>query len=396
MKNSLPVLNVNMLGRFSMTYGNQTITFKRNPSTKSLHLLQLLLHSTNGISRVQLLEILYGQEEVSDVSNNLRVTIFRLKKQLIEAGLPKYDYIHIENGNYFWKSPMETKLDIIEFENFIQTAYKKNDEEQKITLLYHAIQLYRGEFLPLLSGEDWVIIHSVQYKKLYTKAFLEVCNYLKKKHEYRTLLEVSEAAIKIYPFEEWQTIKIEALLALNRYKEALQYYEETSKMFFEELGISPSERMIQIFKSMSNKMYHNYSSSIDIKNEFYESAYEIGGFYCNLPSFRDCFRLIQRMIERNHQHAYMVICSITDKNGHPLEQKEKLEVLSQTLHKSIKNSIRRGDCFTKYSPSQFIILLIVDNEEICNMIYTRILTHFIQKNNSWKNNITKTIYPVHQ
>lgn len=35
MDNQLPELKVNMLGRFSITYGEQPITFKRNSATKA-------------------------------------------------------------------------------------------------------------------------------------------------------------------------------------------------------------------------------------------------------------------------------------------------------------------------------------------------------------------------
>ena len=64
MDNQLPELKVNMLGRFSITYGEQPITFKRNSATKAVKLLQILLHSSlvedhgnTGIPRAQLLTI---------------------------------------------------------------------------------------------------------------------------------------------------------------------------------------------------------------------------------------------------------------------------------------------------------------------------------------------------
>lgn len=60
MDNQLPELKVNMLGRFSITYGEQPITFKRNSATKAVKLLQILLHSSlvedrgsTGIPRAQ-------------------------------------------------------------------------------------------------------------------------------------------------------------------------------------------------------------------------------------------------------------------------------------------------------------------------------------------------------
>lgn len=114
MDNQLPELKVNMLGRFSITYGEQPITFKRNSATKAVKLLQILLHSSlvedrgsTGIPRAQLLDDLFGREELANVGNNLRVTVFRLRKMLIEAGLPEYEYIVKEKGVFYWRSPIK-------------------------------------------------------------------------------------------------------------------------------------------------------------------------------------------------------------------------------------------------------------------------------------------------
>lgn len=110
MEKELPELKVYMLGRFSMIYGDQAISFKRNTATKAVKLLQILLHETFcggdrcGIPRTELMEDLFGREELSNVANNLRVTVHRLKKMLAEAGLPEYDYVKIENGFYRWNS----------------------------------------------------------------------------------------------------------------------------------------------------------------------------------------------------------------------------------------------------------------------------------------------------
>ena len=108
----LPVLKVHMLGGFSMEYGGKPISFRRNTATKSMKLLQILLHcGDEGIARSKLLENLYGREELADVANNLRVTSHRLKKMLVDAGLPEYDYIQIKSGIYRWSGPMEVEVD---------------------------------------------------------------------------------------------------------------------------------------------------------------------------------------------------------------------------------------------------------------------------------------------
>lgn len=202
-------------------------------------------------------------------------------------------------------------------------------------------------------------------------------------HEYDTILELTDNAIEIYPFDEWQSLKIDALMGMNRYKEAYQLYDATSKMFFEELGITPSERMMNQFQEMSERMGRKYHAAGEIKEDLKEPEYEDGAFYCSLPSFRDNYRLVRRLIERNGQSAFLMVCSLTDGNGHPMENREKLDVMSMELHRAVKNSLRRGDSFSKYSPSQFLILLVGTSQENCDIIFRRIAARFTKKHGSW-------------
>ena len=134
-------LKVYMLGKFSMVYGEQPIIFKRNSATKVLKLLQILLHYSGvrgGISRNQLLEELYGREDVSDAANNLRVTVHRLKKMLADTILPDYDYIQIESGIYRWKSPMTTWVDVIDFSEGVKAGEAETNEAERYRLFKKA------------------------------------------------------------------------------------------------------------------------------------------------------------------------------------------------------------------------------------------------------------------
>ncbi len=390
-------LYVHMLGRFAMTYGDRPISFKTQSTTKSMKLLQILLYYTatnGGISRANLLEELYYQEELCDIANNLRVTMHRLKKLLVQAGLPEYDYIQMEQGMYRWCSPMPTRIDALEFEATLTAAQQEDDPTRKAQLLRQACALYRGPFLPALSEDNWVIIHSVRYKHLYESAFLQLCEHLKQRREYEQLLDLTTVSVQMHPFEEWQTVKIDALIALNRYKEALQYYEETAKLFFEELGVSPSETMLHLLDEMSVQMGMTHKAASEVQRALSVGAYETGAFCCSLPSFRDNYRLICRLLDRTSLSVQVMLLSLTDGAGHPMENKEKLELLSEELHKAIKTSLRRSDCFTKYSPNQFLILLIGAHSDNCPMIFDRIAGRFSLVHKSWKKYIEYSVFPV--
>ena len=381
----LPVLKVHMLGGFSMEYGDKPISFRRNTATKSMKLLQILLHcGEGGIARGKLLENLYGREELADVANNLRVTSHRLKKMLVDAGLPEYDYIQIKSGIYRWSSPMEVEVDVHVFSHLVDSSQKEDNEDKKIQLLKSACEVYHGEFLPGLSGEDWVLLESVQYKKKYTQALVQICDSLMKQREYETVLTLCEKASELYPFDEWQSVQVDCLMALNRYKEAIQLYEDTAKLFFEELGISPSDKMMNQFKEMSAKMSHKPQAINEIKGGLKEDEEEDRAFYCNLPSFRDGYRLVRRIIERSGQSVYLMLCTVTDGKGRPMENKEKLTAMTDELYDAIKHCLRRGDSFTKYSPTQFLILLVGTNQENCSMIFDRISHYFAREHKSWE------------
>ena len=171
MSKELPVLKVTMLGRFSVSWGEKDIAFKRTTSTKALQLFQILLYTKEtGIQRTRLLDYLYSRDELADMANNLRVTSHRLKKMLVDAGLPEYDYIQIKKGVYKWNSPMEVEVDALELKKLIEKSEETEDIRTKMELLTKACRIYKGEFLPELSGEDWALLESVEYKKVYEKA----------------------------------------------------------------------------------------------------------------------------------------------------------------------------------------------------------------------------------
>mgnify|MGYP005774521741 FL=1 len=381
----LPVLKVQMLGGLSLMYGEEPISFSRNTTTKAMKLLQILLYyGEKGISRNKLIENLYKAEELADAPNSLRVTSYRLKKMLVNMGLPEHNYIRISKGIYFWNGPMRTVVDIHQFCDLIQRAEDETDMEKQMQFLREACLLYKGELLPDSSEEEWVLIEGVQLKKMYSGALQQLCEYLWNKEEYEEILRLCEPACAMYPFDEWQAVRIDCFMAMNRYQEAMKEYESTAKLFFEELGISPSEKMIDQFKYMSERMSSTPQTIRGIKSRLREEEIEAGAFYMTLPSFRDSYRLVRRIMERNGQSVYLMLCSLVDSKGAPLEDADKLSAMSGELMSAIKHCLRKGDSFTRYNPSQFLILLVGTNKENCGLIFERIERYFSREHKSWK------------
>lgn len=319
--NQLQTLKVKLFGQESVIYGDTLILGGKNTIPKMQRLLLILLNAgKNGIAKHWLLENLYGGEELADSSNNLRVTFFRLKKVLLESGLPEYDYIVLRDGKYYWQCPMNMEVDTEKFKELLAQAEREKDSEKKVSLLKEACRLYTGEFLQKLSAEEWVLWESIEYKQKYFRSLETIFTHLLEKKEYEEALDLAELVCALYPLDEWQSVKIECYIGMNRFKEALQEYENTARLLVEELGVTPSEKMMRQFEIMSEHISNRPQVIGEIKDKLREKKMETGAFFCSLPSFRDAYRILRRAMERSGQSIYLLLCTLVGGNGHPMEE----------------------------------------------------------------------------
>ena len=99
------VLQIQMLGGFSMYYGGEAIALNKVGRSKSLRLFQMLLLSLpGGISISEIMDNLYGWNENVEMANrnkNLNNLIYRLKGQFAALGLPEQDYVEIKGNRCY-------------------------------------------------------------------------------------------------------------------------------------------------------------------------------------------------------------------------------------------------------------------------------------------------------
>lgn len=341
----LPLLKVHMMGSFFLEYGDQPISFRKTMATKSMRLLQIFLYNKdNGISRGRLLESTYGREDVADAANSLRVGVHRLKRSLVEAGLPQFEYIYTQKGVYHWTSPMPVEVDAIDIKNKILEAGKETDEKARMDQMIEALELYTGEFLADFGEEEWVQAERAQLKKVYSDALKEVSEYLLKNEE------------------------------------------------FDEL-----QKLVEQYRYLGSRMGSRHRVIEEVQADLQESPGEKGGaFFCSLAGFRDCYRLVYRMSELNGQMPWLMLCTITDGKGYPAKGGPRLDRMSEKLLEVMKRSLRHSDFFAKYSPSQYVILLQGGNQRGCELVYKRISERFSEEKKGWAKNLKYSALPAIQ
>lgn len=397
MKRKMPVLRICMFGRTIITYGKKPVPFGKKGITKAQKLLMIMCYNGfGGIARNKLLEDFFGREDVLDMANNLRVTAHRLERQMMDAGLPKHDYVTVKDGIYTLSCPMEVEVDALIFKELIAQAEQTSDKEERKRLLIQACELYRGEFLEEMSDAEWVLLESVRFKKIYQESMLWLCEYLKEKEEYEEIIRLCALASQIYPFDEWQAVKIDCYISQNRFKEAYREYKDTEKLLLEELGVSPSQRMLDQLAAIRDHLRVSPVLIRDIKESLKEQKAVEGAYYCSLPSFRDEYRFACRIMERNKMDLYLMLCTIINAKGYPQEDDKLLAGISEKLHDAIKQSLRRCDTFTQYSPSQFLILLAGIDGVSCKSIFERIVSRFSKEDKTFRSFLQCDAFPVEE
>lgn len=375
-------LTLNMLGGYSLTYGDKPIILGRGKLTKSVQLLQLLLlHLEQGIAKDELVQALYNWEEIGDTNNSLNSMIYRLKNQLIVAGMPKEDYISIKNGICKWEGSMPVEVDVAEFETCVRRA-SELDGAEKTEALERALTIYRGEFLPQLSSELWVTVESVRLKKLYIACVKQLGEIYEEAQEFQKLLHIYKSVSNLYPFDEWQEKVIDCLQKMGRFDEAYRIYQDTVRLYSEELGAPPSVKMREQLQKMNGKLLNSENDFLKIQATLREGEWKNGAYYCAYPSFVDTYRLMCRIIERSGESIYLMVCTLYyDDQSAKADQRAEA-----ALGNAIEKALRRGDAYTRYSGNQYLILLSATQRENCDLIFGRIEKGFYAENknmNCW-------------
>ncbi len=369
------ILGVELLGKFRVTYGGEEVLLGRNSTSKFIQLFQLVwLRGEKGIAKEELLEYLYGEDDVTDPGNSFNNLIFQARRQLGRLKIPGRGIGRVK-GVYVPDTSVPLWVDTVEFERLYKQA-EQADGAEKYRLYSRALDLYKGELLSDASGEAWVMLESVRFQRMFEDIVLWLGGYLKEKKEYDKMYALYSKAAELYPYDDWQIYQIDSLLSRGESREAYGLYEKTVRRYSEEMGLPPSDKMLECYKRMSERLAYCPGDLSTIRKEMAESSLpdqkQEGAYYCSYPGFVDTYRVLSRSMERIGTSIFLMLCTLVDYEGKMIKNQEKLKKRSDILKEAIGRSLRRGDTYTKYNSSQYLLLLIGTRQEDCRLIFRRL------------------------
>ena len=125
-------LYVQFLGSFSVRWnGAEIFSDVKTGGTQMLCFLQmLLLDPEQGVARGQLVEELFYNRDLRNVTHSLNVLLYNLRQRLKAFDLPDCDYIEQRDGRYYWTEKIPVIRDTEAFERLCRAAKACEDPEE--------------------------------------------------------------------------------------------------------------------------------------------------------------------------------------------------------------------------------------------------------------------------
>lgn len=377
-----PTLQVQMLGQFTLRYGDRTISDSDDRSRRVWSLLAYMLYNHGrSFAQEELIHLYWSNNEKSaDPGNALKSIFHRIRTALdkLQPGLGRL-LIRRKAGRYFWNNAMPLSLDIEDFEAHFHAAEAAGDDDVRLAEYQAALALYAGDPLPRVTDEIWTIPIVAYYHSLYTRAAAGAIELLEKQERTAEAVALCRRAIHIEPYQEdlYEHL-MRGLLRTGDMKGAMSVYEEMSEQLFAHFGVMPSETLRTLYRQATRTVNDRTLTMDEVCSQLEEPAPHGGAMVCEYDFFKILYRAEARSIARNGHSANICLLSVSGKDGEMLARRS-LDPAMNNLQVLVQNNLRRGDAIARCSISQYIILLPQANYENSRMVADRLVSAFYRR-----------------
>lgn len=377
-----PTLQVQMLGQFTLRYGDRTISDSDDRSRRVWSLLAYMIYNHGrSFAQEELIHLYWSNGEKSaDPGNALKSIFHRIRTALdkLQPGLGRL-LIRRKAGRYFWNNVIPLSLDIEDFEAHFHAAEAAGDDDVRLSEYQAALALYAGDPLPRMTDEIWTIPIVAYYHSLYTRTAAGAIELLEKQERTAEAVALCHQAIHIEPYQEdlYEHL-MRGLLRTGDMKGTMSVYEEMSELLFAHFGVMPSETLRTLYRQATRTVNDRTLTMDEVCSQLAEPAPHGGAMVCEYDFFKILYRAEARSIARNGHSANICLLSVSSKDGEMLARRS-LDPAMNNLQVLVQNNLRRGDVIARCSISQYIILLPQANYENSRMVADRLVSAFYRR-----------------
>lgn len=387
---------IKLFGGCQIRVGTVVINEQTHQSRKPWLLLEYLIYNHDRmISSSELIQVLWNDGELTNPVNALKTLVLRSRKLLEPLGLPPQSLLSQKRGTYGWCPETDFFLDTDEFQKLLDASKEAGiSDEQRLELLMDALDLYLGDFLPKSSWDAWVIPICSEYHAQYLDAARTAISLLTKKEDWKALTELCSHAVTVDAYnEDFHAQLIYSLFRTGRQQEAVKQYHATETLFYNQFGITPSSKLTNLYKLIHDDQRKITTDLSTIQNTLQEATFNTGAYFCETAVFRDIYQLERRAIERTGDSIFLCLLTLYEEEGSEAKS-YFLKRAMEHLDESIAASLRRGDVYTRYSVSQYLILLPSASYEDGDMVMNRIVRNYKKSYNRKELSLIYSLQPL--
>jgi DNA-binding SARP family transcriptional activator len=301
------------------------------------------------------------------------------------------DTLVVTTKNGYGINPnISLKSDVSEADRLIKLS-KKTDItiEQKELYVKQLVLLIDQTFLQYSTELMWTSPIREYYKSTYNASMNFLMQNAYEQEQYNELIEYAQQAIQVDSFyEDHYYYYILGLIKKNKFREAIEYYQELISFFHQELQTTLSPKIKDLYTFVIKQEEKNQINLSGLMNELDEYHSE-GSYYCDYEVFKRYYQIAKRLSARNEANYYVALLEIGA--NYSLQQQSNI---MEHMIAAIQTTLRKGDVFTRMNPKQCVILLPCEVSSNVDGIISRVKENYAQKSDVPFANIKVNVEPL--
>ncbi len=364
MKNSTAgaAMSVRLFGSFELSGGGRVLTEEDFKSEMMVKLTAyLILRRGHSSTFHEIIDALWPDLESENPQGALKNLVYRTRRKL-ESLWPGRDFILTSNGGYIWNTAFPVELDTEKFKTFCAALGGIREPVRKIGMIRRILELYRGRLLESFSDEYWVLPRQTWFHNSWISAVHMCTDLLETRQDYPMLEKICRKAILIDDRDEVvHCALLKSLIGENRISAAEEHYRRTIQVLYTKDGNEIPETLRNLYSRMMEQHRSEELDLLKIHEELMETESLKGAYFCEFENFRKIYEVSTRRMKRSGRPHLLVLISMVidgdaDESEYPaLEQQRRADM--NRLKGRLMKSLRSGDVLTRYSQSQYLIML---------------------------------------
>lgn len=374
-------LAIRLIDRLRIEYKGERIEGVLESSRKARMLVEfLVLAEGESVTVNTLHETLWNDANIRNPDSALRVLVSRTRAMFADVDPRLRNCITASVGAYAWNMFMTGYIDVVEVRELCASLLKMHaySREYKAGLV-RLVSLYKTGMLKEDGAEAWVARHAVSLEEAYAEAIHHSIRLLWEAQAYGALSKLCKVCMSVLPYDESvHAGYIRALNKMQRSHEAHAHYWQMHQMYTENLGM-PLPDMLQELSVEMGAADASIDNDINvIRKELLQGAKLSEKELCGYPVFAEIYRIYMRTVAEGRGAACLAMAKIVPDRKRRAQEGELDETMAGLLDILI-SSLRKGDLITRYSASQYAILMECAGMEIAALVMERIEALFGEK-----------------